>query len=92
MPLTTQQKQAFKAQAHRLRPVVILGSKGLTHAVLAEIDRALIDHELIKIKLAGGDREQRQADIDQICETLGAEKVQTIGAIGVLYRANPIEE
>ena len=53
MALTSQKKQQLKAQAHKLNPVVMLGDKGLTENVLAEVDIALAAHELIKVKIAG---------------------------------------
>lgn len=88
MPLSTKHKQALKAKAHHLKPVVLLGDKGLTEAVTKEINRALNDHELIKIKINGQDREARKQAIHEICTELEAELVQIIGNTGVLYRKN----
>jgi RNA-binding protein len=88
MALTTQYKQQLKAQAHNLKPVVLLGNNGLTTAVAAEIDRALHDHELIKIRIASEDREERQQLFKDACSKSNAELVQVIGKIGVLYRKN----
>lgn len=58
--LSTKQKQFLKGLAHHLSPVVMLGGNGLTEGVLAEIDNALNHHELIKVKIAGADRETKQ--------------------------------
>jgi RNA-binding protein len=86
MPLNTKSRQALKAKAHPLKPVVLLGNHGLTEAVLKEIDRAISDHELIKIRIPVEDRDERKAIAAQICEAMKAELVQLIGAIGVFYR------
>ena len=88
--LTTKQKQFLKGLAHHLNPVVMLGNNGLTEGVLAEIDNALDYHELIKIKIAGAERETKQLIINAIVRETKASKVQTIGHILVLYR--PSEE
>ena len=86
MTLSTKQKQYLKGLAHHLNPVVMLGGNGLTEGVLAEIDNALAHHELIKVKVAGADRETKQLIIDAIVRESKAEAVQTIGHIVVLYR------
>lgn len=84
--LSTKQKQFLKGLAHHLNPVVMLGGNGLTEGVLAEIDNALSHHELIKVKIAGADRETKQLIIDAIVRETQAVAVQTIGHILVLYR------
>lgn len=84
--LTTKQKQYLKGLAHHLSPVVMLGANGLTEGVLAEIDHALTHHELIKVKIAGADREVKQLIIDAIVRETNATTVQTIGHVLVLYR------
>lgn len=88
--LSTKQKQFLKGLAHHLSPVVMLGGNGLTEGVLAEIDNALNHHELIKVKIAGADRETKQLIIDAIVRETNSSNVQTIGHILVLYR--PSEE
>jgi putative YhbY family RNA-binding protein len=85
-PLTPAQRQALKGRAHRLAPVVLIGAGGLTAAVSAEIERALAAHELIKIRVAGEDRAQRDALLAEICERSGSAPVQHIGKILVVYR------
>ncbi|MFU2058730.1 ribosome assembly RNA-binding protein YhbY [Avibacterium volantium] len=90
MQLSTKQKQFLKGLAHHLSPVVMLGGNGLTEGVIAEIDNALNHHELIKVKIAGADRETKQLIIDAIVRETQAAAVQTIGNILVLYR--PSEE
>ena len=84
--LTTKQKQYLKSLAHHLNPVVMLGDNGLTEGVLAEIENALNHHELIKVKIAGADREVKQLIIDAIVRETKAVSVQTIGYVLVLYR------
>jgi len=86
MNLTTKQRQFLKGLAHHLSPVVMLGGNGLTEGVLAEIDNALNYHELIKVKIAGADREVKQLIIDAIVRETNAVNVQTIGHVLVLYR------
>ena len=86
MNLTTIQRQFLKGLAHHLSPVVMLGGNGLTEGVLAEIDNALNHHELIKVKIAGADREVKQLIIDAIVRETNAVNVQTIGHVLVLYR------
>ncbi|EKD71272.1 MAG: hypothetical protein ACD_46C00222G0005 [uncultured bacterium] len=88
MSLTPKQKQHLKALAHRLKPVILIGNNGLTEAVNKEIDRALSDHELIKIRIAGEDRDLRRAMYTEICAYHRAELIQSIGNIGVIYRKN----
>jgi len=88
MSLKASQKKNLRGQAHHLKPVVIVADKGLSETVLAEIERALNDHELIKIKLRG-DREVRKAWALSIAEQCKAEIIQTIGQVACYYRKNP---
>lgn len=86
MPLHPKVKQQLKAKAHSLKPVVLLGQHGLTEAVLKEIDGALLAHELIKVKFATTDRDEKHQAFASICTSLQAECVQTIGNVAVIYR------
>ena len=79
----------MKARAHALDPVVLIGGTGLSASVLAEIDRGLKSHELIKIRVNGADRPGREAILEEICSRTGAQPVQHIGKILVLFRENP---
>ena len=92
MNLITKQRQFLKGLAHHLSPVVMLGGNGLTEGVLAEIDNALNYHELIKVKIAGADREVKQLIIDAIVRETNAVNVQTIGHVLVLYRQSDDKE
>lgn len=87
MPLSQDQKKRFRTIAHHLKPVVMIAEKGISEGVLAELERALEDHELIKLKINVLLREDKQTIIQQVCEQTGAELVQTIGKVAVLYRA-----
>ncbi|NCT68433.1 MAG: ribosome assembly RNA-binding protein YhbY [Rhodanobacteraceae bacterium] len=89
MPLSSSQKRYLRGFAHALNPVILVGQKGVTPALLKELDGALEHHELIKVKLADDDRESRAASIEQIREHSGAELVQTIGKIACFYKRNP---
>jgi len=84
--LTPAERKALKAKAHKLDPVVHIGAKGMTDEVIAEIDRALSAHELIKVRAASLDRDARDEAVDRIVERTGADAVQHIGKIFVLFR------
>lgn len=86
--LTAAQRKALKARAHKLEPVVLIGAKGLTEEVVAEIDRALTAHELIKVRAADVERELRDETLGAICEKTGAQPVQQVGKVFVLFRKN----
>ena len=86
--MTPAERRALMARAHRLDPVVMIGGKGLTDAVIAEIDRALKSHELIKIRAPAMERDDRAAAAREICARTGAELVQQVGKIFVLFRKN----
>jgi putative YhbY family RNA-binding protein len=87
--LTPKRRSELRAEAHKLSPTVIIGDKGLTDEVIAEIDRALKAHELIKVRAATDDRDARNVWMESICEKLEAHPVQQIGKILVVYRENP---
>ncbi|MDX1727313.1 MAG: ribosome assembly RNA-binding protein YhbY [Pseudoalteromonas tetraodonis] len=89
MTLSNKQKQFLKGQAHSLKPVVLLGSNGLTEGVVVEIQSALEIHELIKVKVPTDDRETKKLIFDAIIRETGATKLQTIGHTIVLYRQSP---
>ncbi|HTE15760.1 MAG TPA: ribosome assembly RNA-binding protein YhbY [Burkholderiales bacterium] len=89
--LAPAQRRTLKIKAHHLEPVVIVGDAGMTPAVLNEIDVHLKSHELIKIRVAGNDRDARIGMIGEISEALGAGLVQHIGKILVMFRPKPPE-
>ncbi|MBK5969573.1 RNA-binding protein [Thiorhodovibrio litoralis] len=88
-PITTKERRWLKQQAHHLKPVVMLGQHGLTEAVMREIELALSHHELIKTKIAAGDREERDKIIAAITQETHAELVQRVGNTASFYRHNP---
>ncbi|SFU94074.1 ribosome assembly RNA-binding protein YhbY [Pseudoduganella namucuonensis] len=84
--LTPVERAALRAEAHGLKPVVMIGESGLTPAVMKEIELGLDSHGLIKVRVFGDDREARVAMYESICEELEAAPVQHIGKLLVLYR------
>jgi RNA-binding protein len=86
MTSSNEDKKHLRRLGHDLKPVVTIAAKGLTDNVSAELERALSDHELIKVKLAVGDREAKKAVSDKICQNFKAELVQSIGHILLIYR------
>jgi RNA-binding protein len=88
MPLKASQKKNLRALAHHLKPTVTVADNGLSEPVVAEIERALDDHELVKIKLRA-DRHQRKAWAAEIANMCGAELIQAIGQTASFYRRHP---
>lgn len=86
MTTSSADKKYLRQLGHQLNPVVIVAAKGLNENVLLEIDRALRDHELIKIKLAVGDRLAKKAVTEEICQRSKAQLIQSIGHIVLVYR------
>ncbi|MEB3753715.1 YhbY family RNA-binding protein [Acinetobacter sp. MD2(2019)] len=84
--LSIQERKRLRQIGHALNPVVMLGGQGLTESVIEETLRALNDHELIKIKFAGEDREERAALIEELAQATQAEVVQKIGKIALIYK------
>ena len=90
MKLTTKQIAHLRGLAHSLNPVVMLGNNGLTDNILKEIELNLNAHELIKIQVAGDDRDARKLIYAQICEKTNAVAVHHIGKQLVVYRVSEI--
>jgi RNA-binding protein len=90
--LTPAERKAFRAQAHHLDPVVMIGGDGLTDAVFRETDAALKAHGLIKIRVLGDDRAAREAMLVALCDRLDAAAIQHIGKLLVLWRPVPERE
>ena len=89
MTITEKQRRWLKRQVHHLKPVVLLGHAGLTKGVITEIDAALAHHELIKVKVNAGDRDLRDALIEEIAASTASDLVDRIGNMAAFYRANP---
>ena len=85
MKSDNQTRKQFRAIGHKLNPVVIIN--GLSDNIAAELERALDDHELIKIRVNATDRDEKKQILDSICKTHHAELIQLTGHIALLYRA-----
>lgn len=89
--LDSDERRALRARAHALQPVVMIGEEGLKPSVIREINLALTSHELIKVRVMGDERAARATLLSEICDATGAQPVQTIGKILVIYRPLPAE-
>lgn len=90
--LSKQEILALRARAHHLNPVVMVGQHGLTEAVIRETETALRAHELIKVRVLGDERDERLLIGEELCAATGAQLVQHIGKLLVLYRERPDDE
>ncbi len=86
MPLTSKQKRHLRGLAHSLKPVVMIGSSGITEGVITELDARLAHHELIKVRISGVDRADRLHTAEELCKKSDSELINTIGHIAILYR------
>ncbi len=86
MALPTEKIKAFRGIGHHLKPIVTIAENGVTEGVQLELERALNDHELIKVKVSCADREHKQALIKELVSNCGCELLQTIGKIALIYR------
>jgi len=84
--LSNPQKRYLRGLAHDLKPIVMVGAKGVTASLIAELELALEQHELVKVKVAAEDRETRDAWIAELAEKSSADLVSRIGHTAVLYR------
>lgn len=89
MTLTSSQNRYLRGLAHQQRAIILLGAKGATAAVVKELDLALSHHELVKVRLSGGDKDERQAQMDALTAGTKSEHVQHAGHTVVLFRRNP---
>ena len=90
--LSKQEILALRARAHHLNPVVMVGQHGLTEAVIRETETALRAHELIKVRVLGDERDERLLIGEELCAATGAQLVQHIGKLLVLYRERADDE
>jgi len=84
--LAAAQKRYLRGLAHDLKPVILVGAKGVSEALIAELDGALERHELLKVKVAAEDRDERDAWIEDIVQRSGAALIQRVGHVMTLYR------
>ena len=89
--LTHRERAHLKARAHALEPVVQTGTAGITDAVVAEVDRALTAHELLKVRIGSDDRGERVALGDDLCARTGATAVHRVGKVLILWRPRPAD-
>jgi RNA-binding protein len=86
MALSEKQKKYLRRLAHPLSPVVMVGNAGVTDGVVGELERALRDHELVKVSARVGERDARKEALASLASRTAAEIVQQVGNVGVLYR------
>ena len=89
MPLTEPQRKHLRRLGHDRKPIVLVGQGGVSPNLVAELDRALTDHELVKLRARVGDRETRDQILAELAAETGAELVQRIGNVALLYRPDP---
>lgn len=89
VPLTSRERAHLKARAHALEPLVQIGHAGVTGEVIAEVDRSLTAHELIKVRIGGDDREARVALGAELADATDAAVVHRVGKIIILWRPRP---
>ena len=89
MQLDNETIKRLKSIGHELKPIVMIGNKGIPPAISEEIDRALSDHELIKVKLPAGTKHERDIVSTEIATTANANVIHTIGRMALLLRQNP---
>jgi len=89
MNLKQDQKKHLRSLGHSLHPLVTVAGNGLSQGVMEELERALNDHELIKVKFAVGDRDTKKAVIEEMIKLSNSILVQSIGNIALIYRHNP---
>jgi RNA-binding protein len=90
--LTNNQKKYLRGIAHGLNPMIMIGANGVTESLMAELESTLAHHEILKIKIASADRDERKEIIQHLVDETGALLVQTIGKICVIYRQNDESE
>ena len=89
LELTPPERRALKAEAHTLSPVAAIGKAGITESLLKEVDLCLRSHQLIKVRAASDDRQERELWLAQLAERLDCAPVQSIGRILILWRPRP---
>jgi len=88
LPGKTYNAKQLRSIGHRLKPVVTVAQRGLTDNVRKELERALADHELIKVSVKSGTRQERQTTIEKICQECDAQLIQAVGHIALIFRRN----
>lgn len=91
MALSSTQIRYLRSLAHGMPAVILLGNKGASAAVVKELGLALDTHELVKVKLSGGDKDARQAQLATLLQGTRAEEIQQIGHVAIVFRRNADE-
>ncbi|PCI44754.1 MAG: ribosome assembly RNA-binding protein YhbY [Proteobacteria bacterium] len=86
MPINSKQRKALKTRAHHLKPVIRIGQHGVSEGVIAETHIALNTHELIKVQIQQGERDDRHTAIETLCQQTQAELIHSIGKVFIIYR------
>lgn len=89
--LTDRQKKKLQTLGHTLKPVILIGDKGVSENLIAECDRALEHHELVKVKARGRDLASRKSIFKALCEATGAEAIQSVGMTALIFRPNSVQ-
>ena len=89
MTLSESQKKFLRGLGHGLKPMLMVGDAGLSDSLLSEFETTLAHHELIKVRVRIGDRQARDAIIDELCTQGSAAVIQRVGNMALLYRQNP---
>jgi RNA-binding protein len=89
MALKEAQRKYLRRLGHERKPIVLIGQGGLSPNIVAELERALLDHELVKVRARVGDRGERDRILTELAGATGAEIVQRIGHVALYYRSNP---
>ncbi len=89
MTLSESQKKYLRGLGHALKPLIMVGDRGLSDSLRTEFESTLDHHELMKVKVRVGDRQARDAIIEELCSKAGALLIQRIGNVALLYRENP---
>jgi RNA-binding protein len=89
MSLTDAQRKHLRRLGHDRNPIVLVGQGGISPNLVAELDRALQDHELVKVRARVGERKTRDQILDELARATGAELVQRIGHVALYYRPRP---
>jgi RNA-binding protein len=92
MTLSESQKKYLRGRGHNLKPVITVGDAGLSASLMAEYESTIAHHELIKVRVRAGDRNARNAIIDELCASGSAELIQRVGNVALIYRENVDEK
>ena len=88
MNLSEPQKKYLRGRGHALKPLIIVGDAGLSDSLISEFNSTIAHHELIKVRVRGGDRDVRDETIQKLCDQSDASLVQHIGNVALVYKAN----